>query len=154
MMLAIKRLGSSLGALRSSIFTEEGRRWPGAIFAHVVTSLLLKHPFLTPGQRRAKNSGGSMKKLIGKLMVMCVLALSLNAVAQSTTDTSQDGMKHDDMKQDTMKHDDMKKDEMAKDKKAKKHKKDKMKADDMKKDDMKKDDMKKDSMGNDEMKKN
>ena len=41
-----------------------------------------------------------MKKLIGKLMVMCVLALSLNAFAQSTPDANQDGMKHDDMKQD------------------------------------------------------
>ena len=54
-----------------------------------------------------------MKK-IGNLMLMCVLALSVNAFAQSTSDPNQDGMKHDEMKQDTMKHDDMKKDDMAK----------------------------------------
>ena len=46
-----------------------------------------------------------MNKLVGKLMVMCVLALSLNAFAQSTAGSNQDSMKHDDMKQDTMKKD-------------------------------------------------
>ena len=74
-----------------------------------------------------------MKKVVGKLMMLCVLALSVNGFAQSTPDSNQDSMKHDDMKQDTMKHDDMAKDDMAKDKKAKKLKKKKMKKDDMKK---------------------
>ena len=52
-----------------------------------------------------------MKKLIDNLMLTCVLALSLNALAQSTPDANQDGMKHDDMKQDTMKNDGMKHDD-------------------------------------------
>ena len=86
--------------------------------------------------------GGSMKRLLGKLMVMGFLAISLAAFGQSDSG-SQDQMKKDDaMKQDTMKKDDMAKDgmkdEMKKDKKAKKSKKDKMKKDGMKKDEMQK----------------
>jgi len=53
-----------------------------------------------------------MNKIVGKLMVMCVLAVSLNAFAQSTTGSDQDSMKHDDMKHDTMKKDEMKHDDM------------------------------------------
>jgi pentapeptide MXKDX repeat protein len=86
--------------------------------------------------------GGSMKKLLGKLMAMGFLAISLAAFGQSDSG-NQDQMKKDDaMKQDTMKKDDMSKDgmkdDMKKDKKAKKSKKDKMKKDDMKKDEMQK----------------
>jgi pentapeptide MXKDX repeat protein len=123
--------------------------------------------FFTSGTSRSSRQALSgvktledfMNKIVGKLMVMCVLAVSLNAFAQSTTESNQDSMKHEDMKQDTMKkdemkHDDMSKDDMAKNKKAKKLKKDKTKHDDMKKDDMKKDDMKHDDMGKDDMKKN
>ena len=54
-----------------------------------------------------------MKRLISKLMVTCLLAVSLHALAQSTPDSNQEAMKHDDMKQDTMKHDDMAKDDMG-----------------------------------------
>jgi pentapeptide MXKDX repeat protein len=123
------------------------------------TTHLCSHARPLPGA----NSGGSMKK-IGNLMLICVLALSVNAFAQSTSDPNQDGMKHDEMKQDTMKpdntkkdtmgHDDMKKDDMAKSKKSKKLKKDKMKQDNMSKDNMKQDDMKKDDMSKDDTKKN
>jgi pentapeptide MXKDX repeat protein len=84
-----------------------------------------------------------MNKIVGKLMAMCVLAVSLSGFAQS----SGGEMKHDDnMKQDSMKHDDMKKDEMKKDKKAKKSKKDQMKKDEMKDDKMKDENMKHDDM--------
>ena len=90
-----------------------------------------------------------MRKAIGRLVAMCLLAGSMVAFAQSGSD-----MKQDEMKQDQMKHDDMKQDDMksgAK-KKSKKTKKDKMKHDEMKQDGMKKDDMKHDDMKKDEMK--
>jgi pentapeptide MXKDX repeat protein len=92
-----------------------------------------------------------MKKMLCKLIAICVLATPLAGAAQSTDSMKQDQpqqdqMKHDDIGQDQAKKDDMGKDEM-KDKKGKRAKKDKMKKDDMKKDDnMKHDDTKNDSM--------
>jgi len=68
-----------------------------------------------------------MKKMIGRLMAMCLLAVSLAAFAQSGDNMKQDSMKHDDMKQDQMNNDQMKKDEMKRNKKSKKTKKDKSK---------------------------
>jgi pentapeptide MXKDX repeat protein len=101
------------------------------------------HPICAPQcvGVNSRNLGGFMKKMIGRLMAMCLVAVSLAAFAQSGDNMKQDSMKHDDMNQDQMKNDSMKKDEMKKDKKSKKTKKDKMKKDDMKKDDgMKHDD--------------
>jgi pentapeptide MXKDX repeat protein len=166
--VAVDRLAIPTDSNNAAIVAGRQKKSAPFEFSESVTSSCPTHPYHGARHARRKNSGGSMKKPIGKLMLMCVLALSLNAFAQ-TTETNQDSMKHDDMKQDTMKHDDMKhddmkqdtmkhddmkKDDMAKGKKAKKLKKDKMKKDDMKADDMKKDDMKKDDMSKDEMKKN
>ena len=93
------------------------------------------------GVNSSKDSEDFMKKMIGKVMAMCLVAVSLAAFAQSGDNMKQDSMKHDDMKQDQMNNDQMKKDEMKKDRKSKKTKKDNMKKDDMKKDDnMKHDD--------------
>jgi pentapeptide MXKDX repeat protein len=83
-------------------------------------------------------SGETMKKILGTLMLTCVLATSMAVFAQSG----------DQMKQDAPKQDSMKNDQMKKEKKPKKAaKKDQMKKDDtMKHDDMKKDETKKDEM--------
>ena len=43
-----------------------------------------------------------MKNMIGRLMAMCLVAVSLAAFAQSGDNMKQDSMKHDDMKQDQM----------------------------------------------------
>ena len=93
-----------------------------------------------------------MKKLIGRLMAMCFLALSVAAFAQSGGNMQQDQMGHNQTKHDTMKKDDMSHDTMAKKKTKKKTKKSTMansmkKKDNMKKDNMKKDNMKPDNMG-------
>jgi pentapeptide MXKDX repeat protein len=127
---------------------KDSRRNPRRICNFLYSGTSLSSRQVMPG---AKSLEDSMKRLIGKLMMLCLLALSVNGFAQSAPDSNQDSMKHDDMKQDTMKpdtmkHDDMAKDDMAKDKKAKKLKKNKMKKDEMKHDDMKKDDMSKDEM--------
>ena len=53
-----------------------------------------------------------MKKMIGRLMAMCLVAVSLAAFAQSGDNMKQDSMKHEDMKQDQMNNEQMKKDEM------------------------------------------
>jgi pentapeptide MXKDX repeat protein len=88
-------------------------------------------------------SGETMKKILGTLMLTCVLATSMAVFAQSGDQMKQDAPKQDSMKQDSMKNDQMKKEKKPK----KTAKKDQMKKDDtMKHDDMKKDETKKDEM--------
>jgi pentapeptide MXKDX repeat protein len=88
-------------------------------------------------------SGETMKKILGTLMLTCVLATSMAVFAQSGDQMKQDAPKQDSMKQDSMKNDQMKKEKKPK----KAAKKDQMKKDDtMKHDDMKKDETKKDEM--------
>src|ERR1700756_3410748 len=75
-----------------------------------------------------------MKKMLCRMMMLCLLTAPLVTFAQSGDNMKQD-QSQDQMKQDQMKHDDMKKDEKAS------KKKDNMKKDNMKKDDkMKQDD--------------
>jgi pentapeptide MXKDX repeat protein len=96
-------------------------------------------------------SGETMKKILGTLMLTCVLATSMAVFAQSGDQMKQDAPKQDSMKQDSMKNDQMKKEKKPK----QATKKDQMKKDQMKKDDtMKHDDMKKDETKKDEMKQN
>jgi pentapeptide MXKDX repeat protein len=144
----IRRLCAALQFFGTSGASVENEKTTVRAVTSLVTVHLMGAATVCAATSISQIRGGSMKRLLGKLMAMGFLAISLAAFGQSDSG-SQDQMKKDDaMKQDTMKKDDMAKDgmkdEMKKDKKAKKSKKDKMKKDGMKKDEMKQDDMKQD----------
>jgi pentapeptide MXKDX repeat protein len=137
---ALPRLRLFLGPSFCSIHGSNILRWLHQLCRCFVTFAVAGHhiPRCPAGLVHLNNTGGIVKKMISRWMVMGVMATSLTAFAQSGSTMPQDNMKHDDMKQDPMKHDGMKQDPMKKDKKSKKTskaKKDEMKNDSMKHDD-------------------